>query len=269
MTLLTIAIPTHNRLPYLKELLPELLKQCEPYPEIEILISDNCTTDGTLEYITDMASHNPHMRYRRNPVNTGGEENQVQCVEAASGRYIWIFPDDELLCPFGIQKVMTTLKKHPVDLVIVGQIGSEPGDWYGTYSEFIHGNKPQVVINQAFLICNIFKKCFFNTTVARDKHLSVFGYNYGRFTLSYALADNLLSHGTVYHLNTKIYHVRSERAAPSVQQRYIRLKYIELLLYLGLSCSTIISFILNDLILRSIVRQIYKVRVSISDSEEV
>jgi len=258
LILLTIAIPTHNRLPYLKELLPELLKQCTPYPEIEILIKNNSSTDGTREFL--LWWDFPNLRIETNPTNVGGEENQILCVEGARGEYVWIFPDDELLCPGGIQKIMNTLKKYPVDLVIVGNIGSEPGGWYGEYSEFIRNHKPQVIINQAFLICNIFRKSFFNISVARDKRLSVFGYNYGRFTLAYALAGKLLSYGSVYHLNQKIYHVRSERAPPSLRHRYIRLKYIELLIHLGVSPEKIVSFIGSDLILASIKRQVLKFR---------
>ena len=97
MILLTIAIPTYNRLKYLKELLPGLLKQCEPYPEIEILISDNCTTDETLQYIKDLETINPHMRCRCNSTNVIGEENVVQCIESAQGEYVWIFSEDELV----------------------------------------------------------------------------------------------------------------------------------------------------------------------------
>lgn len=254
LILLTIAIPTHNRLPYLKELLPELLEQCKPYPEIEILIKNNDSTDGTQDYLS--LQQFPNLRVETNSTNVGGEENQVLCVESAKGEYVWIFPDDELLCPRGIQQIMNTLKRYSVDLVIVGNIGSEPGDWYGEYSAFIKNNKPQVIINQAFLICNIFRKSFFDITVARDKYLSVFGYNYGRFTLAYALSGKLLSYGIIYHLNTKIYHVRSERAPPSLRHRYIRLKYIELLFHLGVSPKKIMSFIASDLILASVKRQI-------------
>jgi len=60
MTLLTIAIPTYNRVEYLKELLPELLAQCKPYPEIEVLVSDNGTTDMAFPYVVCSIYGNRH-----------------------------------------------------------------------------------------------------------------------------------------------------------------------------------------------------------------
>jgi len=256
LILLTIAIPTHNRLKYLKELLPGLLKQCEPYPEIEVLISDNCTTDGTHQYIKGMATINPHMRYRRNSTNVGGEENVVQCVESAQGEYVWIFGDDELLCEGGIGTVINTLKTHPVSLLIL--CGGQKKDilWFGTYADFIKNNTPQTIINQAFLTCNIFKKAIFNTTVARSRNTTKFGH----FILSYAIIDALMDRGIVSRINTPIYHVRSKRAPPSTKMKYIRLKYIQLLLYLKVSHPRILYFICFDLIWASILRQIHKLK---------
>ena len=237
--LLTIAIPTYNRLPYLKDLLPELIRQCQPYNEIEILVKDNDSVDGTWSYLCDMKRHN--IRVDTNYSNVGGEENCIRCVEEARGEYVWIFPDDELLCPNGIATAISFLKEHRCDLILMG-IGEGKDNWYGTYQEFIDESKPTTIINQAFLPSNIFRKRLFDTTVARDHSISIFDRNYGQFTLAYALAGNLFASGgsgwsgvdTVCQLNNaKVYHVRSKRAPPSVKLRYIRLKYIELLLYLG------------------------------------
>jgi len=255
MILLTIAIPTYNRLKYLKELLPGLLKQCEPYPEIEVLISDNCTTDGTLQYIKDMATINPHMRYRRNSTNVGGEENVVQCVESAQGEYVWLFGDDELLCERGIGTVINILKTYPISLLILdGEDGKDI--WFGTYADFIKNNKPQTIINHTFITCNIFKKSIFNTTIARAHNTTKFGH----FTLSYAITDSLMDHGIVSRINAPIFTVRTPRAPPSTKMKYIRLKYIQLLLYLKVSYPRILYFICFDLVWASALRQIHKLQ---------
>jgi glycosyltransferase involved in cell wall biosynthesis len=256
MMLLTIAIPTYNRLEYLKELLPRLFKQCEPYSEIEVLISDNCTTDGTLQYIRDISARKPKVRYRRNSTNVGGDENFVLCVESARGEYVWLFGDDELLCDGAIETVITLLKKFPVSLLIVG-LGLESEQlWSGTYAEFVKNNKPQTIINHAYLTCNIFKKSLFNTTIARTRSPTYFGH----FAHVYAIIDSLKKSGVVYVTNSPIFTVRQPRV-PNVQKmKYIRLKYLELLLYVGVSYPRIIHYICFGLIGASMRRQIHKLQ---------
>jgi glycosyltransferase involved in cell wall biosynthesis len=250
---LTIAIPTYNRLEYLKELLSKLLKQCEPFPDIEILVSDNCTTDGTFPYIRDVSNLNPQMRYVRNSTNVGGDENFIRCVESAYGNYVWIFGDDEELCEGAISTVMNTLKTIPVSLLIVG-IGqeSEP-HLYGSYADFLKNNKPQTILNHGLITCNVFKKEIFNTMIARNFIKTNFGH-------MHAIIDSLKKSGTVYITNAPVFTVRMNRAPFDVKPKFIRLKYLQYFLYLGLPYSQIVSFICFDLIWASTLRQIHKVQ---------
>jgi glycosyltransferase involved in cell wall biosynthesis len=255
MILLTIAIPTYNRLEYLKELLPGLLKQCKPYPEIEVLISDNCTTDGTFPYIRDISAKNPQVRYRRNSANVGGDENFVLCVESALGEYVWLFSDDEILCDKAIETIITILKKFPVSLLIVG-LGLESEHlWAGTYAEFVKNNQPQTIINHALLTCNIFKKCLFDTKIARARSPTKFGH----FAHVYAIVDSLKD-GEVYITNSPVFYVRPTRAENKQKMKFIRLKYIELLLYVGVSYPRIIHYVCFGLIGASMRRQIRKMQ---------
>ena len=55
---LTIAIPTFNRLGYLKEAINSVfcsVKEAEV--SVELLISNNCSTDGTFEYLQSVIEH--------------------------------------------------------------------------------------------------------------------------------------------------------------------------------------------------------------------
>jgi glycosyltransferase involved in cell wall biosynthesis len=253
MIVLTIAVPTYNRLEYLKELLPRLLKQCEPYPEIEVLVSDNCTTDGSFPYIQELATHSTQLRFNRNQKNVGGDENFIRCVENAQGKYVWIFGDDEELCEGAISTVITILKTFPVSLLIVGiGQGSEP-IWYGTYADFLKNNKPQTILNHGLITCNVFKKEIFNTVVARNLIKTSFGH-------MHAIIDTLKNSGTVYLTNTPIFTVRTNRAPFDVKPKFIRLKYIHYLMYLGLPYSQIASFICFDIIWASALRQLDKLQ---------
>ena len=52
MKLLSVIMPTYNRLSTLKITIPILLEQVNRYPELaELVICNNASTDGTIEYI--------------------------------------------------------------------------------------------------------------------------------------------------------------------------------------------------------------------------
>src|SRR5262245_21257268 len=67
--LVTIGLPVYNGLPHLEVAVNSLLRQ--DYPNIELLISDNASTDGTGEYCGQLAEADPRVRIVRNECNIG------------------------------------------------------------------------------------------------------------------------------------------------------------------------------------------------------
>lgn len=117
--LLTLAIPTFNRSPFLSELLQALLPQFSSLPPgtAELLVSDNCSTDGTESVIQGFIRRGLPCRYVKNPANLGADANFLQCLELASGQYVWVFGDDDLLVPNAIADLLSLLEQAEVDLV--------------------------------------------------------------------------------------------------------------------------------------------------------
>ena len=69
--LVTIAIPTWNRPAELQRLLPLVLEQS--YKHLEILISDNCSTDPNVRLICERAARqDKRVVYYRQTSNRGG-----------------------------------------------------------------------------------------------------------------------------------------------------------------------------------------------------
>ena len=92
--LITIAIPTYNRADsYLKQAIQCALNQT--YPNIEIIISDNCSTDNT-EFLVKSV-RDPRIRYFRQGKNIGLNNNFNFCIEQAKGTYCLLLPDDDLI----------------------------------------------------------------------------------------------------------------------------------------------------------------------------
>ena len=78
--LVTIGIPTYNRASgRLGEAIRGALAQT--YPNIEIVISDNCSTDNTTEVVSSFNSEK--IRYIRQETNIGPFPNFNACLENA------------------------------------------------------------------------------------------------------------------------------------------------------------------------------------------
>ena len=71
--LLTIAIPTFNRACQLGTLLGILEPQLAPYPEIELLVSDNASEDTTPAVLAQAAPRIPRLRIHRHATNIGSD----------------------------------------------------------------------------------------------------------------------------------------------------------------------------------------------------
>src|SRR2546423_11420789 len=94
---ITIAIPTFNRLRYLKESVASALSQS--YPNIEVLVSDDGSSDGTGEWCRDLARADTRFRYQRNQKNLGLAGNWNALADGARGEYMMLLGDDDRLLP--------------------------------------------------------------------------------------------------------------------------------------------------------------------------
>jgi glycosyltransferase involved in cell wall biosynthesis len=92
--LVTIAIPTYNRADYyLQQSLASALSQS--YQNIEIIVSDNCSTDNTQAFVRSFSD--PRLRYFRHDKNIGANNNFNYCLGQARGDYFVLLHDDDLI----------------------------------------------------------------------------------------------------------------------------------------------------------------------------
>lgn len=117
--LLTIAIPTYNRSSMLQRLLEHLKKELVNEPRVELLISDNCSTDDTRNVIERMCHEGLVGKHIHSETNVGADGNFLRCFENAGGKYLWIFGDDDVIVPGGIQKILAEISRAEYDLVYV------------------------------------------------------------------------------------------------------------------------------------------------------
>ena len=92
--LVSIGMPIFNEERFLEGSLESLRRQ--DYPNIEILVSDNASTDGTGEIARRIANADPRVSYQRCDENIGVAANFRYVQENASGRYfMWAAGHDE------------------------------------------------------------------------------------------------------------------------------------------------------------------------------
>jgi glycosyltransferase involved in cell wall biosynthesis len=91
--LVSIGVPVFNGEDQLGDALDALLKQ--DYENIEIIISDNCSSDRTPEIMKAYAANHGFIRTSRNASNIGIHDNFVKLLELARGKYfMWAAVDD-------------------------------------------------------------------------------------------------------------------------------------------------------------------------------
>lgn len=90
----TIGIPTYNRADsYLGQTLESALNQT--YPNVEVVVSDNCSTDHTEALVKSRAD--ARVRYFRQARNIPANDNFNFCLEQATGDYFLLLHDDDVI----------------------------------------------------------------------------------------------------------------------------------------------------------------------------
>jgi len=85
LPLVTIAMPVHNEEAYIEVTLDAIIRQ--NYHNLEILISDNHSTDKTGIICQDYARKDSRIRYYCHPKNIGAGANHIYLTQKARGKY--------------------------------------------------------------------------------------------------------------------------------------------------------------------------------------
>lgn len=108
--LLTIAVPTFNRVDLLERCLESI---AGPYPqgEVELVVSDNSTNSDAMQFVARYAKRwGPSLRYFKNAEGTGGGQNFNLCCERARGSYTLILHDDDYLLPGAVDNMLDVIR---------------------------------------------------------------------------------------------------------------------------------------------------------------
>jgi len=115
--LVTIGIPTYNRAnSFLKYSLESALGQT--YSNVEIIVSDNCSTDNTKEFVHNYNDN--RIKYYRHDPSIKPHENANHCVFNARGEYFLLLHDDDVIDKDFIEVCIRSIDGRDVGLVHTG-----------------------------------------------------------------------------------------------------------------------------------------------------
>jgi glycosyltransferase involved in cell wall biosynthesis len=108
---LTVGVPVFNMGSYLEAAVESVLTQS--FTDLEVLISDNASTDETESVGRSLAARDDRVTYRRNARNLGLSANNNLLVPLARGRlFKWAPADDELL-PGYLERCVAAVDADP------------------------------------------------------------------------------------------------------------------------------------------------------------
>ena len=132
--LLSICFPTYNRAECIGEQLKRLYcVDKSVLKDVEIIVSDNCSTDKTKDVILSYKDK-LEFQYNRNERNLGPDENYLYCFSHATGKYIWLVGDDDYLIPYNLHVVIDTLKDKDLGFLYIKPRANSEKPAYKAYN---------------------------------------------------------------------------------------------------------------------------------------
>lgn len=120
LPILSICIPTFNRLHYLRQLLEAVLPQAELLG-VEVCVSDNNSQDGTALYLESLtARYNMVIRYIIQSENIGLDRNMIEVIAMGRGQYIYPIGDDDILIDGSLKEILQELETECDVLMLNG-----------------------------------------------------------------------------------------------------------------------------------------------------
>ena len=116
--LVSIGLPVYNEELYIRESLNSLISQ--DYDNIEILVSDNASTDNTENICTELAQANNNISYHRFETNQGIANNFNYVLENASGQYFMWASGHDIWSPNYISACVNSMQQDNTTVIAFG-----------------------------------------------------------------------------------------------------------------------------------------------------
>ncbi len=111
----SVVVPLYNARNLVQFTVDSILNQT--LANIEVLIVDDCSTDGSLEFCRELYGQNPRVRILQQPRNMGPGKARNTGIRNAQGKYIVFVDSDDEIMPDMLGKMFDTAEKFAADIV--------------------------------------------------------------------------------------------------------------------------------------------------------
>ncbi|MET6998758.1 glycosyltransferase [Chitinophaga sp. H8] len=116
--MVSVIIPCFNSSMFMREAIESIMNQS--YPELEILLIDDGSTDNTLDIIQELSALDGRIKLVRNERNLKLVNTLNKGISLCNGKYIARMDADDIACPLRIEKQVAYMETHPE----IGLLGS-------------------------------------------------------------------------------------------------------------------------------------------------
>lgn len=105
----SVITPIYNAEKYLKKTLESVFEQT--YDEIEIVLVDDCSQDGSAQIIASLKKQHPEIVYFLQSQNMGAGAARNKALELATGQYVAFLDSDDIWLPEKTSRQIALMKK--------------------------------------------------------------------------------------------------------------------------------------------------------------
>lgn len=216
--LISVIVPNYNHADFLGSRLKSIYDQT--YPNFEVILLDDCSTDGSRELLEGYRDHPKTSHLLLNEENSGSTFKQWEKgLELVRGDYVWIAESDDLCAPGFLKDLIEPHRRHPGLALSFCQSHrmNSSGEITGNWASH----------TQAFSASE-----WEDDFVMEGRH----------FIQKYLIHKNVIPNVSAVLFNRE----RLEEIRPLVQQPYMKY-YADWYYYIQLLCTAKVAFVANSL----------------------
>jgi glycosyltransferase involved in cell wall biosynthesis len=159
--LVSVICLSYNHEAYVVEALNSVINQT--YPNVELLIADDCSTDNSVEMIQNWLENHPEVHFLANEKNLGNTKTFNQLAKKAKGEFIIDLAADDILLPNCIENQIKTFQNSKYknlgivygNLIEIDEKGNFISNYYTEEDHPESGNIYKMVIGRTTKICSV------------------------------------------------------------------------------------------------------------------
>ena len=159
--LVSVICLSYNHEAYVVEALNSVINQT--YPNVELLIADDCSTDNSVEVIQNWLENHPEVHFLANEKNLGNTKTFNQLAKKAKGEFIIDLAADDILLPNCIENQIKTFQNSKYknlgivygNLIEIDEKGNFISNYYTEEDHPESGNIYKMVIGRTTKICSV------------------------------------------------------------------------------------------------------------------